>query len=93
MTATTEADLEILRAEIAGLRSDLSKITETLRDIVHHGSGEAYDRVKQSAERAREEAMKTAERVTREIEERPLTAALTAFSVGVILGMLFGRRS
>ena len=82
MTDRTEADLATLRADVTQLRKDLAKITETLQDVARHGAQTVADRAKTAAQS-----------VTHEIEERPLTAVLTAFSVGTILGMLFSRRS
>ncbi len=93
MTTGTAADVDALRVEIKQLRADFTDLTETLRDVVRHGSEEATAKARETGERAWEEAKKRANSISHEIEEKPVTAALTAFSIGVILGLLFsGRR-
>lgn len=92
-TTSTEADIKALQAEIQELRADLAGLTATLRDLVRHGGAEAVAKARESGEKLWDEAKKQASGLTREIEEKPVTAAVTAFSVGVLLGMIFsGRR-
>jgi ElaB/YqjD/DUF883 family membrane-anchored ribosome-binding protein len=90
--STTEADIEALQAEIKQLRADLAKLTETFRDVLRHGGAEAINRARESGEKLWGEAKKRAHGVTEEIEEKPVTAAITAFGLGIILGMLFSSR-
>jgi ElaB/YqjD/DUF883 family membrane-anchored ribosome-binding protein len=92
-TTTTEMDIKALQAEIKDLRADLASLTETLRDLVKHGGAEATAKVRESGEKLWDEAKKKASGLAEEIEDKPVTAAVTAFSVGVLLGMIFsGRR-
>ena len=94
MTNGTDADIAVLRTEVAQLRTDLAKISDALRDLVRHGGAEAMEKLEQSGENVREEIKRKAQSVAHEIEERPIASALAAFGVGMILGMLFhGRRS
>jgi ElaB/YqjD/DUF883 family membrane-anchored ribosome-binding protein len=86
-------DLETLRGEVMDLRADLAKINDTLKDIARRRAGEAYEGLQHSAERLKQEAMRTAQSVTHEMEERPMMTAVTAFAVGVVLGALCNRRS
>lgn len=93
MTTGTDADIKALQAEIKELRADFAKVTETLRDLVRHGGAEAGAKARESGEKLWDEARKHVLGVTHEIEEKPMTAAVTAFGIGVVLGMLFcGRR-
>src|SRR5579862_4437776 len=92
MSTTTEADFEALQAELKQLRGDLARLNETVRDFVRHGSAEAVNRARESGEKLWGEAKKRASTVTDEIEEKPITAAITAFGLGVVLGMLFSNR-
>ena len=92
-TTSTEADIQALQAQIKELRDDLAGLTETLRDLARHGSAEATAKMRESGEKLWGEAKKKASGLAEEIEEKPVTAAVTAFSVGVLLGMIFsGRR-
>ncbi len=91
-SSTAEADLESLQAELKQLRTDFAKLNETMRDLVRHGSAEAVSRARESGEKLWGEAKRHASTVTGEIEEKPITAAITAFGLGVVLGMLFSSR-
>jgi ElaB/YqjD/DUF883 family membrane-anchored ribosome-binding protein len=94
MADGTAEDLKTLRAELANLRADLGRISETLKDVVKHGREEAVGKATEAAEKLRDEIGRRTERLSREIEQKPLTAVFTAFGLGVLLGMLFrGRRS
>lgn len=93
MAAVTESDLHTLQSQIQELRNDFTKTVATLREVASSGVQQASDAAQASAERAWGEVKRQANTVTREIEERPLTAALTAFGTGVLLGFLLsGRR-
>lgn len=91
-TTTTTEDIEALQAEMKQLRQDLARLSETFRDVLRHGGAEAVDRARDTGEKLWGEAKRRAHGVTEEIEEKPLTAAMTAFGLGVILGMLFSSR-
>lgn len=93
MTERAETDMQTLRAEVGDLRGDLAKISATVGDIARRRTGEAYQAVHNSANELKHEAQRTAKRVVHEMEQRPVTAAVTAFAVGVVLGLLFNHRS
>jgi ElaB/YqjD/DUF883 family membrane-anchored ribosome-binding protein len=79
------ATAETLREEIERLRADMAAIAGTLKDMGAEGGSKVYERVKGEAEQA-------ATAVGKQIEERPLTAVITAFILGAILGALISRR-
>ena len=83
---------ETLREEIDRLQADIAAIAKSLKDLGAESGGEAYERVRRSAERAKGEAEKAATAVGQHIEEKPLTSVLTAFVIGAILGALISRR-
>ena len=89
MSTSTEADIEALQAEIQKLRADFASLSETLRDVLRHGSAETLAKARQSGEKIWSEAARHAHGLTEEIEEKPVTAAAIAFGVGIVLGMLF----
>ena len=86
------ASAETLNEEIKRLRADMAAIAKTLKDIGAEGGSKVYGRVREQAERVKGEAEQAANAVGQRIEERPLTAVLTAFILGAILGALFSRR-
>lgn len=93
MASTKDTDIDALRAEIQLLREELAKLGEHFRDRVVHGATEAAGKAQESGERLWTEAKKHIHEVEREIEEKPVPAAIAAFSLGMILGLLFsGRR-
>lgn len=92
MSTRSESDIESLEAEIKQLRADLAQLSETFRDVLRHGSTEALNRARESGERVWGEARRRAEGISEGIEQKPVAAALTAFGLGMILGMLFSHR-
>lgn len=88
-----EKDYETLRKEMDQLRSDVTALMNTLKGIAADESGSAYETVRRSARKAQEQAAQTAGAVGQEIGERPFTSVLSAFSIGLLIGVLFSRRS
>lgn len=92
MSSAVDSDLNQLRAEVAQLRGDLSRIAETLQNIARHGAAEAIGQAQKSKAELRDAVRAKAASLSEEIEEKPLTAALASFVVGVFLGALVNRR-
>ena len=92
MSQTTEADIEALVAEMKTLRSDFSRIGEILKDAARHGSADAADKIREHAERGWTSARTSAQTLIDEMEERPVHTALAVFVVGLLLGLMVGRR-
>jgi ElaB/YqjD/DUF883 family membrane-anchored ribosome-binding protein len=92
MSNATDADIQALLAELKVLRADFTKITEIIKDTARHGSAEAAERLRETAERGWSEARNRAEGLFEEMGERPVQSALVIFGVGVLLGLLVGRR-
>ncbi len=63
----------------------LEAALKTLRGEAKEKFGEAYDALKEHGQEAIDLSRK-------KIEERPLTAVFTALGVGVLIGVLVGRR-
>jgi tryptophan synthase alpha subunit len=94
MANETDTDIAVLQTDIKQLRADFAKIAGTMRDIASNGVAGAGEQVQASAQKAWSDVKRQAHNVGREIEERPIAAALGAFATGVILGLfLTGRRS
>jgi len=92
MSPDVDTDIRQLRQELVQLRKDLGQLTTTLEKTAHDGTAEAKDRLRSTVESLRAEATGAAERVSHEIEEKPITGALAAFGVGVVIGLLLGPR-
>jgi ElaB/YqjD/DUF883 family membrane-anchored ribosome-binding protein len=92
MADETDTDIAALQTDIKQLRTDLAKIAGTMRDVISNSVAGAGEQVQASTQKAWSDVKRQAYTVGREIEERPLTAALTAFATGVILGLFLNRR-
>jgi ElaB/YqjD/DUF883 family membrane-anchored ribosome-binding protein len=85
-------DTEALRRDLEQLRNDFAAMGRTVKGLAGEVGSETYARVRDRADKAREQAEKAADTVAHTIENRPLASILIAFVVGLILGMLFGRQ-
>ncbi|MBY0509195.1 MAG: hypothetical protein K2P94_03495 [Rhodospirillaceae bacterium] len=92
MTSAVDSDLTQLRTEVSQLRGDMSRIMETLQNLVRHGAADIADRAQGSKADLQDAVRSKAAGLAQEIEEKPLTAALTSFAIGVFLGALVGGR-
>ena len=97
MADKANPEIAALQAEIHQLRSDFAKLTDTMGEIATHGvAGNGFagsGQTQAAAETVWSEVQRQAGSLGREIEERPIAAALTAFGAGLFLGrLLTGRR-
>ncbi|MGC2411796.1 MAG: hypothetical protein WA459_03740 [Stellaceae bacterium] len=91
MAEKANADIDALQTEIKQLRADFAKLTDTMRDIENNGVAQT-GHAQASAEKVWSEVQRQAGSLGREIEERPIAAALTAFGAGLFLGRLLTAR-
>jgi ElaB/YqjD/DUF883 family membrane-anchored ribosome-binding protein len=92
--ATSENEaLNALKADMSRLRDDLSAVTDTLKNIAGAEGSAAFERVRKTAEDIRGEGNRLARSAVNQVEEKPLTAMIAAFVVGLLMGLLFSRRS
>jgi ElaB/YqjD/DUF883 family membrane-anchored ribosome-binding protein len=84
-------DVAALQIEIQQLRADLAKIAGTIHEIASNRVTSAGQQMQASTDRVWTEVKRQADSVSREIEQNPIAAALTAFSAGVLLGLLLNR--
>ena len=92
MSEATDADIQALIAEMKNLRADVERIGGILKDTARHGATDAKEAVRETAEKGWNEAKVRAQTIMEEMEQRPVQSALTIFGVGVLLGLLVGRR-
>jgi ElaB/YqjD/DUF883 family membrane-anchored ribosome-binding protein len=89
--ATTEIsrDIDKLRSDMDGIRKDVASIARALKDLGTAKKQQAFSRAEELTGRVRQRAEDAGERMSHEVEERPLTSVLTAFGIGFLLGKLF----
>lgn len=93
MNNGSDPSTQALQAEIAQLRVDFAKVTETLKQMAAQRGAEFVGEARETADRLTAEMRRHARDVADTVEERPYATALTTFGIGLILGMLFaGRR-
>lgn len=91
MATNVEKDVEQLRNEYAELKSDVSKLTETMKKLYGDTAEAGRARARRAAERSRERARETYGAFEEEVRERPLTTIAAAFGIGLVIGKLLDR--
>jgi ElaB/YqjD/DUF883 family membrane-anchored ribosome-binding protein len=92
MDRPIEADVQALAEEVKQLRAQLDKIVGLLGQTARHGGEETYRQAREAGEKAWGEAKTYADDITHRIEAKPVQSALAAFGIGMIIGLIFGRR-
>src|SRR5262249_50067528 len=88
-----------LNTDLAALRADLARLTDTVAAIlrtqadttgatVRGAVGDARDQLSQAASNAQDTAFGAAADLERRIERNPLAAVLIAAGIGIVLGMM-----
>jgi ElaB/YqjD/DUF883 family membrane-anchored ribosome-binding protein len=88
-----------LTAELAALRADIARLSDTMAGLmrgqvdaagaaVKGAVGDARSQISQAACHAQESAFGAAADIERRIERNPLTAVLIAVGIGMALGMM-----
>ena len=90
--SATESDVQALSDELKQLRSEFARLGQLLESAARNAGNEAAQAARATGERAWNEVKKGADDLAQRIESRPVTAAATAFGIGVVLGLLFGGR-
>jgi ElaB/YqjD/DUF883 family membrane-anchored ribosome-binding protein len=88
-----------LAADLAALRADIARLSDTMAGLmraqtdaagaaVKGAVGDARDQLSQAASHAQDSAFGAAADLERRIERYPLTAVLIAVGIGMALGMM-----
>jgi ElaB/YqjD/DUF883 family membrane-anchored ribosome-binding protein len=96
---TDDAAAADLSADLAALRADISRLSDTMAGLVRSQAnsasaavkgvmGDARDQLSQAASQAQDSALGAAADLERRIEKNPLTAVLIAAGIGMALGMM-----
>lgn len=90
--ADTESNVEALAGEFKQLRSEFARIAQLLEQTARSAGAEAANRARAAGDYVWAETQSTADDVAERIKEQPLASAGIAFGVGILLGLIFGRR-
>lgn len=85
-------DVKKLSDDVGELKAGFTRIAETLSDLARQRGQEAKARLEATAEDTWAEAKEKFEGVKQKIHEDPVTAVVAAFGIGLLVGILFGRR-
>lgn len=91
MATNVEKDVEDLKSQFGELRSDVSRLTDTIKRLYGDSAEEGRESVREAAARSREQARQSVGALESEIGERPLTSIAAAFGAGFIIGKLLDR--
>jgi ElaB/YqjD/DUF883 family membrane-anchored ribosome-binding protein len=85
-------DVKKLTDDVGELKAGFTRLAETIADLVRQRGQEAASRAERAAEDTWAEAKQQFEGVKKKIHDEPVTAAVAAFGIGLLLGILLGRR-
>lgn len=88
----TEANVENLASEVKSLKAEFSRIAALIEKTAKEAGAEAAARARDAGDKVWAQTQNTADNVAERIKEQPLASAGVAFGVGVLLGLIFGRR-
>jgi ElaB/YqjD/DUF883 family membrane-anchored ribosome-binding protein len=88
----TEKNVESLVSEFKQLRGEFTRIAAMLEQTARTAGAEAAQRARAAGDRVWAETQSGADQVAEKIKEQPLASAGVAFGIGVLLGLIFGRR-
>ena len=92
MNKQSNIEFEVLKDDLDKLRGQFAELTDLLRASARHAGDEAANQARRAGEHAWNKARGKAEDVISQIEEKPVTSAAIAFGIGLLLGIIFGRR-
>jgi ElaB/YqjD/DUF883 family membrane-anchored ribosome-binding protein len=90
--ADTETNVEALAGEFKQLRTEFARIASLLEQTARSAGAEAATRARAAGDRVWTETQSGADQVAEKIKEQPLASAGIAFGIGILLGLIFGRR-
>jgi len=97
--AETKADFDAIAADLAALKRDMAALMSQLKSGGVQGAKEAaedtLDELSEQASRIYDklaaQGERSAEAISRKVEEQPIASLLIAFGVGFIVSRLLGR--
>jgi ElaB/YqjD/DUF883 family membrane-anchored ribosome-binding protein len=90
--ADTETNVDALATEFKQLRTEFARIASLLEQTARSAGAEAAQRARAAGDRVWAETQSGADQVADKIKEQPLASAGIAFAIGILFGLIFGRR-
>ncbi|MDE2463389.1 MAG: hypothetical protein KGO02_06720 [Alphaproteobacteria bacterium] len=87
-----EARVRGIADEIKNLREDLARMGSIVEELVRRRANDAVDEVTRRAEKAWEDAGRMSDEAAKVLEANPVATIGGAFGLGILVGLLFGRR-
>lgn len=89
-------DVEDIKESVEKLRSDLSKVTQTMIEKGKSETEAAKDRLieelKFELEAAKDKGKEKVEDVERQIQDKPFMSMIIAFIIGLVIGKFFDKK-
>jgi len=92
MSETSDADVQALAGQIKSLREDFARVGRVVEEMVRRRGSAAMADAAQTAEKAWDEMGEVGAAAVKTMEQNPLATLAGAFGLGLLLGLLFGRR-
>ena len=90
--AAAEDQAKKLAEEVKTLRDDLARIGTVVEELLRERANFAASEVGKRAEQAMEDGRKLAGQAAAAVEKNPLQALGAALGIGLLFGLIFGRR-
>jgi ElaB/YqjD/DUF883 family membrane-anchored ribosome-binding protein len=71
----------------------MASTINTLKDLAAGETGKIHEKLRNATEEVKAKAEGTKDKVLHEFQEHPLSSFFGAFGIGLLLGLLFSRRS
>jgi ElaB/YqjD/DUF883 family membrane-anchored ribosome-binding protein len=99
VTKNAESAAGDLTADLAALRQDVARLTETIGKLVQHQAqtaglgvsdivGDATEKIASTAADAQSRVRAASGEIEASVERNPVTAVLIAFGIGMLLGIV-----
>ena len=98
----TQSNEQDLQEQIKALRNDFSELTKTMKKLSEDYATEGQNRIRQTAEQARQQSRDTADQARgyardaahqaqEGVENHPFSSLAVAFGVGMLIGKILDR--
>jgi ElaB/YqjD/DUF883 family membrane-anchored ribosome-binding protein len=86
-----QASEQELQDQVNALRKDFSELTKTMKSLSSDYAKQGQDKLKETADRAQQQARDTVHKAQANVETHPYTSMAVAFGVGLVIGKILDR--